>query len=1071
MNENGNKIQPSLVGKFFLENSRFTYLIILGILTLGFLAIYTIPKESAPEVKIPFAIVSNVYPGASALDVEELVTDVLEDKILGLTGLETVTSTSSEGFSSIFVEFSADEDLEQSIRDLKDKVDAAKVELPNDANDVVVTEVSLDNEPIIVLTLSGPYSTRQLKQFAEDLSDDIKRISKVSEVEIFGGEEREIQVVVNKQKLDLYNLSLGQISQAIGANDANIPVGDIQTNGSKYNIRLKADIQAPEEIEMLPIATFNGATIFVKDVADVFNGYKKATSNSSVSIGGEKKGAAITLQIKKETGGNIMRLSDSVRALTKKYEEEIFPLGVNVDYTMDLSTYIERDLVDLTKNGLTTVLLVFIVIFLFLGWKESIVASMAIPFTFLTTFFVLSAIGYTLNFMTLFSLILSLGILVDTTIVMTESIHKKYKSTQNIKSACLNSLSEYKWPLTSGTLTTVAAFVPLLFMSGMMGAYVRSIPVTVTIVLLSSLLVALFIVPTIATTAFANSKAFITKIGMILFFVALGLFITDQYKYIFGGGILIAALYIYSRLGFTLGEFVKRSEQMYHDTLKDLLESWLNKLILSTVVIVLFIASVSLIPLGYLKVVMFEEVDQDLFRIALTMPTGTPIENTMLVANDIADVLYEYEDIKSFTLSVGGSRSGNSHKASFVVTLPDPKERNIRSLELQEQIREEVKKIRHQGRIKISQDGAGPPSAAPVVIKFKGNELDVLERLALEMKEVLKNIPGTTEVDLGVDEPGTEFVFKLNKDKTSYYNISPMQVAQELRGAVYGINAATIQYEGEDIDVVVKLALNHLADKNDDINKTTIDSLESLLISTPQGNVSLNTITDIFLASSQTAINHEDGDRIINVTSYLQQGFSAPEIFEQAQVYIDEMNIPVGYTVQMGGENEAIQESFADLFKALIIGLLLISSILILQFNSFRQPLFIIMTLPLSFIGVLPGLTLMGLALSFPAFFGIIALAGVVVNNAIILIDRINFNRKVEKLDIKESILESATSRLQPIVLTTITTIIGIFPLAISQEIWGGLGFSMIFGLLVSTVLTLFVIPMVYYKFGEKKLD
>ena len=1049
LNDNSKKYEYTMISGFFLKHTKFTYVLMFGILLLGLMAIITIPKESEPEVKIPIAVVNAIYPGASAEDVERLVTDKIEDKILGLSGLDIVNSTSREAVSSVVVEFGADEDLDDSIRKLRDKVDDAKSDLPDEVNNVKVVEISMSNKPVMYLTLSGPYSIHQLKQYGEELADNIKKISKVSEVVVVGGQDREINILVDKKKLDLYKISLSQVVSAISLADANLPVGAIQTDNFKYNIRFKADITEPEEIERLPITNLGNSLILVKDIATVINGYEEKKSISELSINGEKAQTSVSLQVSKETGGNIINMSKEIREVGANLTKE-FPEGVEIDYTIDMATYIKRDLLNLSKNGLTTVLIVFIILLLFLGWKEAIVASLGIPLTFLFTFFAISSIGYTLNFMTLFGLILSLGILVDTTIVMTEGIHQNVKKGIPVIQAALRTLVEYRLPLISGTLTTVSAFVPLLFMSGIMGEYIRSIPITVSIVLLSSLAVALFIIPTVAALVFKQS---------------------DKNKDYAIGGLHPKADLRKNKRIFSLEKYINKLNLWYQQTLKVVLDSRKYQRIFMITIFVLLLGSISLIPLGILKIAMFEEVDQETFTIDVTMPIGTPLQETMRMAEKVKTVLYTKDVIKSFTLSVGGSETSSSHNASFVVTLPDSKtrEEEITSLELITELREELKSNIEKENIRVSQEGAGPPSASPVAVNFKGPDLAILESLANDMKQFLATVPGTAEVDTSVDEVGTEFVFKLDKEKASRYGLSAMQIAQELRTAVYGTTATTIKYEGNDIDVNVVLNLNNQSKKIEDNKIVSIEEIKSFLIPTRSGNLPLSSLVDISLASSQSSIKHEDGDRIISATGQLQTGAQTADIFASAKEYLNTMNIPQGYEVTVGGEDEDIQESFADLFKALFIGLLLIAAILILQFNSFRQPMFILLTLPFAFIGVFPGLAALNLAVSFPAFFGIVALAGIVVNNAIILIDKINSNRR-EGLVKKQAILDAAPSRLQPIILTTITTIAGILPLALSEPIWGGLGFSLIFGLLASTILTLYMIPIVYLRLGEKEL-
>jgi len=1028
---------------FFIDHFRFTYVVLTMVVLLGLVSILTMPKESAPEVIIPIGVVSTPYPGASALDVEELVTNEIEDEIEDLDDLDSFTSTSSEGISSIVVEFDADADIDDRIRALKDAVDDALPDLPDEVDRSIVTQISLADEPVVIVSLSADMSDEALKLIAEDVQEDLERISGLTEAKLVGTRDREVQVTVDPLKLELYQLSLGEVVQAIQRHDAQLPVGSIEQAERTYTVRFEGGLKDPELINRIPIKTLEGSPVLIQDVATVTDGLEQRSTISRLSVDGKHPASAVTVEIFKQEGADILEMVGAVYERLDELEQTLLK-DVEVFISFDLSEEIRDDLFGLLGNGMQTVIIVALILMVFLGRREALLTGFCIPLTFLMTFVGLSYFGFTINFLTLFSLILSLGILVDATIVIVEGMHMHINLGKPPAQAAKATIKEFQWPVMAGIFTTVSAFVPMLFASGITGQYIRTIPVTVSLVLMSSLIVAMAFMPVLGSRLLKQSHAVkeddevIAKVG-----------------------------------------WIRNLAVWYKGKLEWVLSSRKVQRRILGILTLLFFAAVSLPFLGILEATLFPESDENRFFIDVEAPVGTVIEKTDRIVREIEDILLQDENIVSFVSSVGstggqsvgggsGSSSASSHVARFSINLTESDARDIESYLIVDQYRERLKHF-SAAEITISQIGAGPPQGAPVEVTFSGPDLDELDRLARDAEKLLLDIEGPTSIERSLKDAPLEFAYEIDREKAAQVGLTPLDVATALRTAVFGVDAVTLKIAGDDVDVVVQLNLNATGDDPHQTQQTTLSRLNFVNIATPNGSVPLTALVREGIQSGTTSIAHDDGVRTSKVNAYLLSGFTVPGVLGQFEDRVEELQLPSEYQVSFGGEAQEVQESFTDLYNALIIGLLLILAILVLQFNSFRQPFLIMASLPFALIGVLPGLTITNQPLSFPAFIGIVALVGIVVNDAIILIDQINNNRR-DGMERKEAVVQGTLSRLQPIMLTTITTVFGILPLTLSDPVWGPLGFSIIFGLIFATVLTLMVVPSLYYRFAEKEL-
>lgn len=1035
--------------EFFVKNHRLTKIIVIFIAIFGLLSAAFMVKEAEPEVDIPVMVVATPFPGASAVDVEELVTNPLEESLQSLDEIDEITSSSSTGISSITVTFDVNADLASRLQDVKDKVDEVKIDLPDEAEDPIIQRIRLSDTPILVLSVSGHYDIEQLSKFAKTLKEDIQGVAGVSQVQITGDRESEIRVIVNKAVLDQFGIGISQVTQAIAQANSDIPVGSIQSDTSEYTIQFSGRLENAKDVANIAIAQKEGVPILVNDVAQIVDGLEETNSISQLSLQGESAVPSVSLSILKVGGADALKLIEDVYAQIEQSKGETVPEDVVIYTLTDNADSIRDSLSSLSINGMETVLIVILLLLFFLGWREALLAGLAIPLSFLMAFMIIFGLGYTLNNLILFGLILSLGILVDGAIVVTEAINKNIVQGGDSKQAVIDTIREFQKPLVAGTLTTVFAFLPMLLTSGIIGKYIESIPISVSIVLTSSLFVALALITTLSVNWLKPKTQ------------------DDRDTR-------------WNRLKKKRDTFVDDFLERYRATITALIDSKKKQKKFLITLVLLLVASFALPVTGILRVNMFPSVDEDSIFLDIEEPIGTNLSVTEETMSIVENYLYQDDRIESFLINIGapstqgtivGGESRNPHLGGALITLVDESKRKEKSYDIVDQMEVDLNTL-VDAQISISQLGVGPESSDPVEIRLFGKDLSLLENTARDISDQLRLIEGTKNVRISQKDTVGEFALHIDRVKARLYGVSTIQVASTLRNAVSGSKATVIRNNGDDTDVIVKYALNSSRLNADyDTAKATLSDIESLTINTPTGEVPLSSFVRTDLQNSTSAIRHKDTVRFMSVTSGLIGDKTAAEVFTEIQDIIEnQLQVDEGIDVTYGGENEDVAESFSDMVRSLIMGLFLIAALLVWQFNSYRQPLFIIITIPLAFIGVFPGLTMLGLNLTFPGVIGVVALAGIVVNNAIILIDRMNESRR-SGMDRRQAVIESGIARFTPILLTTITTVAGLLPLALQDEVWGPVAYSIIFGLLFSTVLTLFVVPVLYFRYAEDDID
>jgi len=1019
---------------FFLKKQQFSIFLIMVLVLMGTYTIFSIPKESSPEVEIAMGIVTTVLPGASSADVEQLITTKLEDEIDTIENIDSLTSYSQEGVSSVTVQFLASANLDKSIQDLKDAVDRAKAKLPNEAKEPIVTRINFADQPILIISVTLDAPPSEITKLSKQIEDELKNVKGVSKVIASGVRERETNVIVRKEALTDYNLRLSDVIQALQANNASLPVGSITIDGVDYAVKFRGDITDPSQVGSIPVGYKGGLPVYVRDIAFVSDGLEKEKTISRVSVAGTPGQQSIGLAVYKTSGGDVTAIAKDVRAELAILQSTIIK-DADVVVTFDRGELVKKDLTKLTQVGLETVGLVMLSLLLTLGWRESIVAGISIPLSFLIAFIGLWASGNTINFISLFSLILAIGILVDSGIVVTEAIHTRFKIYGNAYDAAIASLREYAWPLIAGTMATIAVFVPLFFISGVVGEFIASIPFTVIFVLVASIFVALGIVPLIA----------------ILFTKG------EQ-----------------NRFEKKQEEYTVKVQTWYRDKLRFLLENRKLQNRFLGIIVGAFLIALTLPALGYVKVIFFPGENNDFIYIDIEKAEGTTLSQTDLSVRAIEEILYERTDVDSFVTTIGeasqfneSSRGANSKLANITLNLK--KDRAHTSAEIKQQVKESLVPI-HDVQIRVIEPASGPPSGAPVVIKIFSDDLSDIERGVARIEEALRGINGTTDITTSTKDDGSQFVVTVDRTKAAELGLNPSIIASVLRTAVNGTVATTIHTTDKDIDVVVKTNLNTKYATPEQTSWANMDSIRQLTIQGANGPILLGSVLTESLEKSNALIRHEDKERFATVSSYIAPGITAGEIKTEFDAVRNSLDLPEGVRIVFSGENEDVDKSFTDMLLALIAGLALMFAILVLEFNSFRYTTYLLLVVPLSLVGVLSGLAITGEPLSFPSILGFIALAGVIINHAIILMDSMQHLVTTKPdLPLIDVVIDAATVRLRPIILTTITTVVGMIPLTTASDIWAPLAFAVMFGLSFAMTLTLILIPVLFYRWPGKR--
>jgi multidrug efflux pump len=998
------------------------YVLVILMVLAGTSTYMSLPREASPDIEIPFIIVTTVYVGAAPADVENLVSRKIEKKLQGLENVKDMYSTSAEGISTIQIAFIAGIDIDEVLQKVKDKVDLAKQDLPGDAEDPIVSEVNFSNIPIMIVNMSGDYGLVRLKEVAEDLSDEIETVKGVLEVRLAGGLEREVKVDVDPDRLAVYGLSLQDVVDVIRQENVTLPGGSMDIGSYKYSVRVPGEMKEVSEIADLVVKASDGRPVYIRDVADVVYGFADPASYARLN-----SQPCVSLSIIKRSGENLIQISDTVKELLTTLQPT-FPPGTMVSVQGDQSEDIRMMVKDLENNIMSGLILVIAVLFFFMGFRNAVFAGVAIPLSMLISFIVIDALGMTLNMVVLFSLILALGMLVDNAIVIVENIYRHVQNGKSREEGALVGTSEVAIPVIASTLTTLCAFAPMIFWPGIMGEFMKYLPITLIVTLSSSLVVGLVMNPTFCASFMRidegnNDDSRLNRV-LDRYQVVLDMALDRPGKTILlAGGTLVGVIVVYGILGHGV-EF-------------------------------------------------FPDVDPRKAYVDVRAPSGTRLETSDVLVGQIEDVLSRMPDVETYVATVGSSADaedfsstgGSPHKSRVTLDLVNEADRERSGFAVIDELRAKLTDITG-AEVEITNEPVGPPTGPPINLELVGENFDVLGEIASRVKRVVAKVPGVVDLKDDYDKGRPEVRVIVDREAAAIADLNTSLIATTVRTAIYGNEASEFRVGEDDYDIRVRL--------REDARQRLSD-LENLKIEKDGNLVPLGAVARIETGGGLGSIKRKDMKRVVSVSGSVV-GRTTDEALKDCQLLLADFELPPGYRIQYTGENEDQQESADFLSRAFIVAIFLIALVLITQFNSVALPFVVLTSVVLSLIGVLIGLlvtaTPFGIMMT---GIGVISLAGVVVNNAIVLIDYI-LRLRAEGMSDREAIVLAARTRFRPVIMTAITTILGLIPLATgvsfdffslsleiggrSSEWWGPMAKAVVFGLAFATVLTLVIVPV-----------
>lgn len=1108
---------------------RLTVYFLILILCLGGTGVYvSMPRESFPEVEIPFIVVYTVYPGVSPTDMETLVTRPIETELKSLAGVREISSTTSEGLSSISIEFNPEEDLDTALASVRERVDLAKPDLPTEAEDPRVQDVDFSQVPILLLTLSGPVGTHQLTDVAEEMQEDFEAIPGVNRVNLIGNRNREVHVQVDPRRLSYFELSLSDIVLAVARENRNVPGGEIAVGGLDYLVRLPAEVREPSEIEDFVIKVRDGEPVFIRDVAHVTFGFEDEATRSRVD-----REPSVTLAVEKRTGANLVAVADLVHEELDRWDAQL-PSGIRTAVVGDISVEIRRMVNELENNVISGLLLVVACLMAFVGFRNSFFVGVAIPLSMMASFLVLGWLGYTLNMMVLFSLILMLGMLVDNAVVIVENIYRHREMGEAGPAAAYTGTLEVARPVIASTITTLCAFSPLLIWPGIIGDFMSYLPVTLIIGLSASLVVALIINPTLcawlmkppkrtrAATpgeehafrrgyrrlltwaldfgADAGTRGWFLRnwllptVFVLLLFVAVGLALGGMF---FGTDALFPVVAVFGGLGVAafvlqgvlwLGWSLVRALRL---AARSLFGSGDRPAPVSYITdhrsgVIWSMCAVLVVTAGVYTVLgqgmeLFPEVEPRQISVSVDTPAGSTLEASDSVVRRIEDLTRETTDMRYQIANVGstgvsinpdGGGGGSPTTSQVTLYLEERQDRTVRNtFTTMEVVRDRLADV-VGATIKVDAPQDGPPTGAPVSVRILGDDLDEIARLTEIATSRIRGIEGLVNLDDDLDRGKPELRVEVDREEAMRAGVSTQVIAATVQTGILGAEASKYRVGEDEHDIRVRLAPEA---------RRSLDDIAELTVPDEDGiPVPIRTVATLAHGVGPSAVRRVDLNRVATIEGDVvrESGRTEAGVREEVAAELDAMDWPPGYRWAFSGANEEEQQATAFLSRAFVIALLLILMVLVTQFDSLVLPLTIITSVGLSVIGVLWGLMITGTPFGIiMTGIGVISLAGIVVNNAIVLCDFVRQLRE-KGMSRRDAVIEAGSIRLRPVLLTAVTTVLGLVPLTLglnldffnlsfstggeSSQFWASMGVAVIFGLTVATVLTLVVVPVTY---------
>ncbi|MBN2399999.1 MAG: efflux RND transporter permease subunit [Candidatus Aminicenantes bacterium] len=1112
---------------FALQNRTTILLMTVLLVLFGLMAYQTMPLELFPQANLPYVFVNTIYAGNSPVDIENLITRPLEKEINTVSGIKKLRSVSAQDNSNIFIEFNSDVKINKALQDVKDAVDKAKSELPNDLRvDPVVIELDFNEFPIININLSGDFSVDEIEDYAEYLKDEIETIPEISKVQISGLNERQIQINADPLKMEAFRLSFNDIENAVNAENTSSGGGDLVVDKTSRSIRIEGEFKRIGEMANIIVKQEDGKDIvYLHDVADVTDGFEDTQSYARLN-----RQPVVSLRVVKKARENLIEAIDKLDAvLARARRGNSIPLNLIINRSNDQSQHVRRMVSNLENSIIMGVIFVIAVLFLFLGLRNALFVGLAIPMSMLISFIILNAIGATVNMMVLFGLVLALGMLVDNGIVVVENIHRFIGQGYSLFEAARYATGEIAVPIITSTMTTLAAFIPLLFWKGIMGEFMKHLPVTLIIALSASLFVALVINPVLASRFIKRQgetrrpfwkktrRTLVIMTGLAAFCFLAGWTSLGSFILIMDLLVALYQLFLYDLSAWFQRVVLPSLEGYYLKLLRFTLKGRNSVWSLASV-LALLVLSIGFYGLRHGEVQFFPVNEPRFINVFADLPIGSDIQASsefmLELENKIYQVLQpEMPYIESFLTTVGKGVGGENEtsigktpqKGMVTITFVETEYRHGLKTSLLMKRLSAALLNRYPGvQIQLVKNRMGPPTGKPVNLELSGKDFPGLLSLVSDVQRYLeeKHVPGLEGLKVNIDMNNPELVIHIERDSARRFGLSTAQVAATIRTALFGKEISKFKEGEEEYPIVLRLAEAHRGQVADLLNqKISFRSNTGALMQIP-----ISSVARFQYGTTFGAVNRLKMERVITMWSNIIEGYNANVVNAQLQELMKKYPLPDGFSYKFTGEQEEQAETSAFLGRVMLIALALIVMIMVLQFNSIVKPFIIIVTVILSTIGVFGGLAIFKMDfVILMTGIGIISLAGVVVNNGIVLVDYTDFLKVNAKKrlgldeddelsleDTRECIQQAGRTRLRPVLLTSITTVLGLIPMAVGLNIdfaallsefnphiyfggdnaifWGPMSWTVIFGLSFTTVLTLVLVPNMLYLSHRLKL-
>ncbi len=1111
-----------------LNNANTVYLALVILIFAGFYAYVTMPKEMFPDVILPKIIVKTVYPGNPPADMENLVTKPLEKEIHTIKDIKKLSSTSSQDNSDIIVDFNSGVDLKAALQDVKDAVDRAKGDLPDDLPvDPMVMDIDMSEFPIINVNLSGDFSSEELKDYAEKLQDEIEDIPEVSKVNIKGVEDKLIRLNIDKEKMDAFQLSFKDIENAVKFENMSVSGGDIIINGTRRSVRAVGEFKNIHEIENIIVKSENGKSVYLKDILEdgkVINGFKDVQSIARLN-----GNSVVSLQIIKKSGENLLNATDQIMQILAHAKKTELPENMDIKITNDQSDMVKKMIKNLENSIIMGMIFVMSILFFFLGSRNAIYVGLAIPTSMLISFVVLNAMGISINMMILFGLILALGMLVDNAIVAVENIFRFVSQGYPLYKAAKLAVGEIAWAVIASTATTLAAFIPLIYWPGMIGNFMKYLPITLVVVMTASLFVALVIIPVI-TASFSKKKESKPpkKRTFWIVSIAVGIAIPLYFAGINGIANFLVIIALITFLNYIVfydlsvwfqRELLSRLEKYYAQFLSYALSGKKPTLFLSGTFLIL-ILTMGFLQIRKPNVNLFPVNDPKYLVIKTELPLGYDITKTdsitYLIEKDVNKVIKEtgYSDIIESILSTIGKGAVGERETAFGTT-PNKSITTVNFIDfefrrgkntkvLQKKLADELIGKYPGVTISIDKNTMGPPTGKAVNIEVSGEDFMKLVTLSDSIINLINNsgIRGIEGLKRDLDVGKPELLLNINREEAGRFGLTTGQVAGTIRTALFGKEVSDFKTGEDKYPIQIQLSKKYRNNISTLMNQViTFRNKRGKFVHIP-----ISAVANYSFSTSYGSIKRIDTKRVITISSNVLEGYNSNSVNKQIRSVLKSFNLPEGYAIDLTGEQQDQKEAMDFLMRALLIAVSLIMIIMVTQFNSVIKPFIIMTSVLFSTIGVFGGIATFKMDfVVIMTGIGIISLAGVVVNNAIVLIDYIDYLKKLKKeefgikekanlpySEIVEILKRAGQTRLRPVLLTAITTILGLLPMATGFNIdfvkmmtdfapdiyfggdnaifWGPMAWTVIFGLTFATFLTLIMVPVMYLIGNKVKL-